>query len=145
MELRIIPVEEMKGRESILLSKLAVYGKDPNLDASMRLELRDRITIEDNRKLKRIDAIGKRGDFTYIIEAKRKLNYEAIGQVFIYECLYAKQHPGEKEKIKKGIVCQDTTDEVLLSFCKENDITVFELTTNGIKEHKPKFHQCPTT
>lgn len=132
--MEIVESEKIKGHEAILLSKLAEYGKDPNHNPSMRLELRDKITIKDHYDRRQIDAVGKRGDFTYIIEAKPKLNFEAIGQVFVYEYLYRKIHPNEK--IKKGIVCESGTED-LFSFCTEKDITVFVVTVNGIYEQKP--------
>lgn len=103
------------------------------------MTLSGELTIWDNGLQKRIDTIGKRGEFTYIIEIKPKLNFAAIGQVFIYEFLY-QNHLKKKnlnEKIKKGICCEDINDRVLLSFCSQKDITVFELTKNGIKEHPP--------
>lgn len=83
---------------------------------------------------KRIDAIGKRSGITYIIESKEKLNFESFGQVIIYEYLYKQTH---REITKKGIVCSDIDDAVFFSACMDFDIHVFELTDNGINEHKP--------
>lgn len=39
---------------------------------------------------KSIDALGipEHGNIVFIIEAKRKINYSAIGQVFVYEYIY---------------------------------------------------------
>ncbi len=127
-------VEELiiKGKvhEIELLSELEKYAKSK----TDTLEFRTNIAIWGNEKrYKEIDAIWKRRDFTYIIEAKPQLNFEAIGQVFVYEYLYQ----NIKEKIKKGIVCKKSIDQDLLSFCLKKDITVFELTKNGVDEHLP--------
>jgi hypothetical protein len=120
-----------------LLTELKKYAES-NTDPSTALEFRP-VKIKYNEKRgKGIDAIWKRGNFNYIIEAKPELNFEAIGQVNVYEFLYEKIHP--TEKIKKGIVCKepiDTIDRDLLSYCSEKDITIFTLTKNGIYEHTP--------
>ena len=127
--MKIVKSIELKGKvhETLLLDELYKYGI--NHDPSMSMGL--------NVKMKRreIDAVWKTGDFTYIIEAKPELNFEAIGQVLVYEYLYKKRHP--EEKTKKGIICKEAIEQEFLSFCLEKDITVFALTENGIYEHKP--------
>ncbi len=127
-------VEELiikgKEHETKLLSELEKYAKSK----TDTLEFEPNVAIRGNEKrCKEIDAIWKRRDFTYIIEAKPELNFEAIGQVFVYEYLYQKS----KEKIKKGIVCKNPIDQDLLSFCLKKDITVFEVTKSGVEEHPP--------
>lgn len=93
--------------ETLLLNELYKYGS--NLDPSIDM----RLNVKLNRR--EIDVIWKRIDFTYIIEAKPKLNFEAIGQVLVYEYLYKEKHP--EEKIKKGIV--EPIERDLLNFCLE--------------------------
>lgn len=137
IQIRLIPKEEMDGQyyhNHELWGKLERGGKNlvPKIELSGGISILDK----DSKKRKRIDAIGKRGEVTYIIETKRKLNYQAIGQVFIYEYLYQKHH--REETIKKGILCEDITDHVLLCFCSKNDITVFKpMKDDIIEEYKP--------
>ncbi len=135
--MKIVPemVIKTSKHEWPLLDKLEKYAKSKT-DQSARLDFSTKIIIRgDERRCKGIDAIWKRGDFTYIIEAKPELNYEAIGQVYAYEYLYQKMQP--EEITKKAIVCREPIDQDLLSFCSEKDITVFALTKNGIHEHIP--------
>jgi hypothetical protein len=75
-----------------------------------------------------IDLVYHTKDCIWIIEAKRALNFEAIGQVIAYSTLYAEEHP--TKIIKRGIVCY-SVDEELVRVCKKNDITVFQVKPDG--------------
>lgn len=125
-------LEEIKLRtisyEPELMSELEKYAKIKG----DRLEEFNVAVWGYEKRHKEIDAILRRGGFAYIIEAKKKLNFGAIGQVMVYEHLYQRQHP--KQKLKKGILCKEATDKDLVSFCSENDITVFLSNENGIHE-----------
>ena len=61
----------------------------------------------------------------WVIEGKKKLNYEAIGQVLVYNDLLKEDYLGLGE-IKKGIACFEG-DERLEPTCKKLGIEVFVL------------------
>ncbi len=133
---KIVQELEVRGRESYILFKFARYGMDYDIHASKKLKILEKFPVFYNGQHKQIDVVWTRGESTYIIEAKPELDFEAIGQVFVYEHFYKKSYP--EESIKKGIVCEDITDQMFLHFCLQKDITVFELTKDGvIKEHEP--------
>jgi hypothetical protein len=69
---------------------------------------------------------------TWVIEAKERLNYEALGEVITYAHLYAKEHPSEE--IRMGIICSEL-DEEILETCKFYGITVFKLNEEGFKKY----------
>jgi hypothetical protein len=75
-----------------------------------------------------IDLVYHTRDYVWVIEAKRALNFEAIGQVIVYSTLYAEEHP--TKIIKRGIVCY-SVDEELVRVCKKNGITVFQVKPDG--------------
>jgi len=75
-----------------------------------------------------IDLVYHTRDCVWIIEAKRVLNFEAIGQVVVYSTLYAEGHP--TRIVKRGIVCY-SADEELIRACKKNGITVFQIGRDG--------------
>ena len=53
--------------------------------------------------IKFIDYLVLIEDRVWIIEGKKEPNYEALGQVLIYEDLFSKDYPGFE--IKKGVIC----------------------------------------
>jgi len=72
---------------------------------------------------KRIDLVFEKENEIWLIEAKRRLNFEALGQVLTYKRLY--QHEISPSKnIKLGIVCKETDVEVEEA-CKSERIEVF--------------------
>ena len=75
-----------------------------------------------------IDLVYYTRDHVWIIEAKRVLNFEAIGQVIVYSTLYAEEHP--TEIVKMGIVCY-SADEELIRACRKNGITIFQIGRDG--------------
>ena len=75
-----------------------------------------------------IDLVYHTRDYVWVIEAKRALNFEAIGQVIVYSTLYAEEHL--TKIIKRGIVCY-SVDEELVRVCKKNGITVFQVKPDG--------------
>ncbi len=131
-------IEEITSKNKKLESNLLKLFKNY---AESQTEPKFPIRVYESRS-KEIDAVWKRGDLTFIIEAKiieakSTQFYEAIGQVFVYEYLYQKVYPNEKTK--KGIVCEEhIIDQEFLSFCSEKDITIFVRTKNGFYEHEPK-------
>ncbi|NIQ08061.1 MAG: hypothetical protein GWO20_20800 [Candidatus Korarchaeota archaeon] len=71
---------------------------------------------------RRVDAICDGEEATWVLEAKKDLNNQVIGQVLVSDFLYREDFP-EKET-KKGIICQFGND-VLEECCQELGITVF--------------------
>jgi len=69
---------------------------------------------------KRIDLIVRTGDTDWIIEIEWKLNYEAIGQVIVYENEWKKNHPGRQTK--KAIICAISSQELVQAANKEGII-----------------------
>lgn len=146
MELQLIPAEYIVPKyaryfHNRLMYELKEFAPKEPMNMKLNDEPLSGLPTLDNKgrkKLYYIDAIGKGGEFTYIIEVEPKLNYIAIGQVCVYGYLYQKHlHEKDKEKIKKVIFCNDTTDQALLCTCSKYDITVFELTKNGVEKHSP--------
>lgn len=82
--------------------------------------------VLDWRKI--IDLVCYTTNCVWIIEAKKELNFEAIGQVIVYSTLYAENDP--TKVIKKGIICY-ATDEDLIRVCRKNGITVFKIQRDG--------------
>lgn len=81
---------------------------------------------------KSIDAICYTDNEVWILEAKKKLNYEALGEVLVYSNLYKQEHP-EKE-IRMGIICGEIETEIL-EVCKVYGITVFEVGVEEVKTY----------
>jgi len=71
---------------------------------------------------KRIDLVIRTQDVDWVIEIERTLNYEAIGQVLVYEELWRKKNPSRKTR--KGIICF-TAPKDMLEVAEKNDIQVF--------------------
>lgn len=72
--------------------------------------------------LKFIDYVCVIGNTAWIIEGKRVLNYEAVGQVNVYSYLFSKDYP--QFSIRKAIVCKES-DPLIEQYCREFDIKVF--------------------
>ena len=60
----------------------------------------------------------------WIIEGKRELNYEAIGQVLTYAVLFEQDHPSLGE-IRMGIACKKVDRDKFIGVCKRYKIEVF--------------------
>lgn len=73
---------------------------------------------------KSIDLVCKNAQETWLLEAKVKLNYEAIGEALTYGVLYAAEHPSER--VKLGIVCA-ALDEDIIDTCKAHHVAVFQV------------------
>lgn len=83
---------------------------------------------------KRIDLVFEKENEIWLIEAKRRLNFEALGQVLTYKRLY--QHEISPSKnIKLGIVCKETDVEVEEA-CKS------ERSGEGIEREVSKLRLC---
>ncbi|RLI76236.1 hypothetical protein DRP05_13270 [Archaeoglobales archaeon] len=94
-------------------------------DKMIKWILTNRYPIIKLNLLKFVDYICIVGNNTaWIIEGKEKLNYEAIGQVGVYSCLFSKDYP--QFTVKKAILCEES-DPLLESCCKEFGIAVFVL------------------
>lgn len=81
---------------------------------------------------KSVDLVCKSGKETWILEGKRRLNYEALGEVLTYAVLYGEDHHGVA--VKKGIVCGPLDDE-LLKACKFYEVTVFQVLGNDVRTY----------
>jgi hypothetical protein len=71
---------------------------------------------------KAIDLVIETRDDMWVIEAKPRLNCEALGQVLLYGDLYGAEH--SKKPVKLGIVCGQLEAEVL-GACQKRGVTVF--------------------
>lgn len=71
---------------------------------------------------RRIDLVIRTKDEDWVIEIERTLNYEAIGQVIVYENLWKERNP--YRKVRKGIICF-TASKDLLDVAKKENIEVF--------------------
>lgn len=81
---------------------------------------------------KSIDLVFQKKDEIWLIEAKKKLNYEALGQVITYKTLYLHKVPPSKE-VKLGIVCEGGDSEIEAA-CKSKGVQVFILTQGKEQE-----------
>lgn len=81
-----------------------------------------REVVLDYRKF--IDALCHTDHETWILEAKMKLNYEAVGQVLVYRHLYKQQFPHAIFKL--GIVCK-TIEQEIGTACEELGIDIFQV------------------
>jgi hypothetical protein len=79
---------------------------------------------------KAIDLVIDTADSVWIIEAKPRLNCEAMGQVLLYGDLYEQEH--DATRVKLGILCGELEGEILLS-CHKRRITVFQVTESGVE------------
>lgn len=61
-------------------------------------------------------------DAVWVIEAKTRLNYEALGQVIVYSHLFKSDNPSAH--IKRGIVCE-WSRQAIYDACKKDGIEVF--------------------
>jgi len=58
----------------------------------------------------------------WVIEGKKKLNYEAVGQVNVLSYLFSRDCP--QFPTRKAIVCEES-DTLIEEYCKKFDIAVF--------------------
>ena len=87
-------------------------------------EIEGRKAVFDWRKS--IDAVCHSEGETWILEVKRPLNYEALGEVIVYSVLYKNTHPSEK--VRLGIVCEEVDGEIAEA-CDNNGVSVFQITS----------------
>jgi len=92
------------------------------LDRELKAKLSRKYGFMKPNSLKFIDYICEIFDEIWIIEGKRKLNCEAIGQIITYSDLFSLDWPGLK--IRRAIICEES-DFLLENICKKNDIEVF--------------------
>lgn len=71
---------------------------------------------------RRVDALCETEDKVWVIEAKKDLNNQVIGQVLVSEFLYLEDFP--RKNTKKAIVCK-FGNEILETVCNEYGIKVF--------------------
>lgn len=94
------------------------------LDKGLKADLSYQYGFMKPNSLKYIDCVCKISDENevWIIEAKKELNYEAIGQVLTYSDLFSLDYPCLK--IRKAIICEKS-DPPLENTCKKREIEVF--------------------
>lgn len=88
---------------------------------------------------KSIDLVIENDEEIWILEAKTRLNYEAIGEVVTYSILYEDER--SEKRIRKGIVC-GALDRELLYACNRLGITVFGMSAEGIRVYEPEGTHC---
>jgi len=79
---------------------------------------------------KSIDVICHSTEGVWVIEAKKALNYEALGEVVVYASLFAKEHP--TDRVMMGIICLEL-DREILDVCMSLGIVVFKLSGEGFE------------
>lgn len=80
------------------------------------------------RTSKKIDIVIECKDEIWLIEAKKRLNPHAIGQILVYEQLYLEdlENKEKKKEIRLGICCR-YDDPLLTEVCRKYHIKVFLL------------------
>jgi len=91
------------------------------LNKIVKKELADRYPAIKPSLLKFIDYVCIVENTAWIIEGKKKLNYEAIGQVNVLSYLFSNDYP--QFSVKKAIVCEES-DPLIEDYCEEFDIKV---------------------
>ncbi len=127
LESLCIPIEQAKKHESDLIDR---FIESRTFDGKFEREFKignQVVTVEgyempiDFRKS--VDLVYYTNETVWIIEAKTKLNYEALGQVLTYRTLYEEQYSAIP---KTGIACAIVNGEVLKAR-KKFGVTVFEV------------------
>jgi len=88
--------------------------------------------VKIGSKGKRIDLVFEKEDEIWLIEAKRQLNFEALGQILTYKKLYEKEISPLKN-IKLGIICEEV-DEEIEEVCKREEVIIFHEKIGKISE-----------
>jgi hypothetical protein len=83
---------------------------------------------------KQIDMVFEKEGEIWLVEAKGKLNFEALGQVLTYKKLYQEQFSLQKA-LKLGIVCEKGDSEMEQA-CQSQEVKVFILPEQEAKEEK---------
>lgn len=84
---------------------------------------------EEQYYYRRVDAVCEIDECVWILEAKKELNNQVIGQVLVSDFLYQEDYP--QKETRKGIICE-SGNEVLEEVCEKYGIKVF-------KEEKGSF------
>jgi hypothetical protein len=85
---------------------------------------------------KSIDLVVENDTEVWILEAKTRLTYTALGEVLTYASLYKRAFPSVD--IRAGIVC-GPIDEEILAACNEHRVTVFQVVGSDVKTYSPSF------
>ncbi|MFQ6061842.1 MAG: hypothetical protein ACE5J9_01525 [Methanosarcinales archaeon] len=80
------------------------------------------VEVPVNKKF--IDIVCKTQSCDWILEVKKELNMESLGQVLVYKFMYSKENP--EKKVKAGIVCLKS-DPDIYEVCTEYKVKVFVL------------------
>jgi len=75
----------------------------------------------------RIDMVYETNDKIWLIEAKRNLDYKALGQIFFYKELYLYKFTPSKP-ISLGVACLNVSKDEIIDFYEKQGIRVFILT-----------------
>lgn len=89
---------------------------------------------------KQIDMVFEKESEIWLIEAKKSLNFEALGQVLTYEKLYQEQFPCKKT-LKLGIVCEEGDLEIEEA-CRSKGVKVFILPEKEVEERIEEAPIC---
>lgn len=84
---------------------------------------------EESYYYRRVDVVCETDGKVWILEAKKELNNQVIGQTLVSDFLYQEDYP--QKETKMGIICEDG-NEVLEEVCERYGIKVF-------KEEKASF------
>jgi len=71
-----------------------------------------------------IDYVCVVGETAWVIEGKRKLNYEAVGQVNVLSYHFSRDYP--HFSVRKAIVCEES-DPLIEEYCEKFNIAVFNV------------------
>lgn len=105
------------------------------LDSLIKKKLGEgKAEFEVSVRRKQIDMVFEKENEIWLVEAKEKLNFEALGQVLTYEKLYREQFSPQKA-LKLGIVCEEG-DSGIEQACQSQGMKVFILPEQEAKEEK---------
>jgi len=118
--IREVPVGlSVRGRPPMRIDAICVEGDPPRF-----LTLEDRIpTARDSNVWTRVLRSTLQGRSVWILEVKRELNAEALGQILIYEYWFKKDNPDIHVK-GKGIICERRT-RLIEEVCRKYSVKVF--------------------
>lgn len=105
-------------RKQVELSIIDRY----TLDTIGKKELAIKRPVIKLLPLKYIDYVCIIGNTAWVMEGKKKLNFEAVGLVNVLSYLFSEDYP--QFSIRKAIVCKES-DSLTENYCKEFGIEIF--------------------
>ncbi len=100
-----------------------VYSKKIDLICVLGVNKRPiRVSLKQWEWVRKHELMGKS---VWLLEAKRRLSAEALGQILVNDYLFKRDNPGIRV-VGLGIICEDT-DELVEEVCKKYGVMVFRV------------------